>query len=95
MGGWAQLKFKLRPNFEVNGAFGEDNPFAGELRKYPASASYYGSLFSRNLSPFANFIYRPRSDVVLSLEYRYLRTSVFGSGSNTANIVNASVGYLF
>jgi hypothetical protein len=95
MGGWAQLKFKLRPNFEVNGAFGEDNPFASELRKYPASASYYGSLFSRNLSPFANFIYRPRSDVVLSLEYRYLRTSVFGSGSNTANIVNASVGYLF
>ncbi len=95
IGGWAQLKFKLRPNFEVNGAFGEDNPFASDLRKYPASASYYGSLFSRNLSPFANFIYRPRSDVVLSLEYRYLRTTVFGSGSNAANIVNASVGYLF
>ncbi len=95
MGGWAQLKFKLRPKFEVNGAFGEDNPFASELRKYPASASYYGSLFSRNLSPFANIIYRPRSDVVLSLEYRYLRTSVFGSNANTANIVNATFGYLF
>jgi len=95
MGGWAQLKIKLRPTFEVNGAFGEDNPFAGELRMYPASASYYGSLFSRNLSPFVNFIYRPRSDVVLSLEYRYIRTSVLDSPSNSANTVNASVGYLF
>ena len=95
MGGWAQLKFRLRPNFEVNGAFGEDNPFASEMRAFPASASYYGSLFSRNLSPFANFIYRPRSDIVLSLEYRYLRTSVLNSGSSATNIVNASVGYLF
>ena len=36
MGGWAQLKFKLKSNFEINGAFGSDNPFAGELRQYNA-----------------------------------------------------------
>jgi hypothetical protein len=95
MGGWAQLKFKVRPTFEVNTAFGEDNPFASELRAFPSSASYYGSLFSRNLSPFANFIYRPRSNVVFSLEYRYIRTSVLDSTSNGASNVNASVGYLF
>jgi hypothetical protein len=95
MGGWAQLKFKLRSNFEVNGAFGDDNPFAGELRAYPLSASYYGSLFSRNMSPFVNFIYRPRSDVVFSVEYRYIRTSVLDSSSSAASNVNASVGYFF
>jgi hypothetical protein len=95
MGGWAQLKFKLRPNFEVNAAFGDDNPFAGELRAYPLSASYDGSLFSKNLSPFVNFIYRPRSDVVFSVEYRYIRTSVLDTGSSGASNVNASVGYFF
>jgi hypothetical protein len=76
-------------------AFGEDNPFASELRTYPGSASYYGFLLSRNLSPFVNFIYRPRSDVVFSLEYRYIRTSPLDSPSNAASNVNASVGYLF
>lgn len=95
MGGWAQLKFKLRSNFEVNGAFGDDNPFASELRAYPDSASYYGSLFSKNMSPFVNFIYRPRSDVVFSVEYRYIRTSVLDSASSAASNVNASVGYFF
>jgi hypothetical protein len=95
IGGWAQLKFKVRPTFEVNTAFGEDNPFASELRAYPGSASYYGFLLSRNLSPFVNFIYRPRSDVVFSLEYRYIRTSVLDSTSSGASNVNASVGYLF
>ena len=30
-GGWLQLKFKPKPNFEVNFAYGEDVPFAREL----------------------------------------------------------------
>src|SRR6202042_718673 len=37
MGGWAQLKFKVKSNFEINGAFGSDNPFAHELRQYNAN----------------------------------------------------------
>ena len=95
MGGWAQIKFKLRPNFEMNGALGVDNPFSSELRKYPLSQSYYGPLLSRNLSPLTNFIYHPRSDMVLSLEYRYLQTSYFMGPTPSVHLVNASVGYLF
>lgn len=95
MGGWVQLKFKPKANFEVNFAYGQDNPFASELRAFPASAYYYGSSLSRNLSPFVNFIYRVRSDVVFSVEYRRLQTYTLDSNANSANQIGTSVGYIF
>jgi hypothetical protein len=95
MGGWVQLKYKPKTNFEVNFAFGQDNPFAGELRKYPASAIYYGYLLSRNLSPFVNFIYHVRSDMLFSLEYRRLQTNALDSNPDIANQVGISLGYVF
>jgi hypothetical protein len=95
MGGWAQLKFKVRSNFEINGAFGTDNPFAGELRLYNANTIYPPGSFTRNLSPLVNFIYQIRSDILFSTEYRYLKSSVLDSGSNSANHINLSLGYIF
>jgi hypothetical protein len=95
MGGWVQLKYKPKTNFEVNFAFGQDNPFAGELRKYPASAIYYGYLLSRNLSPYVNFIYHVRSDMLFSVEYRRLQTNALDSNANIANQVGISLGYVF
>jgi outer membrane murein-binding lipoprotein Lpp len=95
MGGWVQLKFKPKANFEVNFAFGQDSPFASELRAFPATASYYGYSFSRNMSPFVNFIYRMRSDVLVSVEYRRLQTYPPDNNVNLANQVGLSVGYLF
>ena len=95
LGGWGQLKLKLRTNFEVNGALGVDNPFADELREFPGSPSYYGLLISRNLSPLVNFIYQPRSDVVVSAEYRHLQTHTVNSAGQKASVVNLSLGYTF
>jgi hypothetical protein len=94
MGGWAQLKFKVKSNFEINGAVGVDNPFAGELRLYNANTIYPGS-YTRNLSPLVNFIYQIRSDILFSTEYRYLNSSVLDSGSFSANHINLSLGYIF
>jgi hypothetical protein len=94
MGGWAQLKFKLKPNFEFNGALGIDNPFANELRRFNAN-SIYGGPYTRNLSPMVNFIYQIRSDVLISTEYRWLNTPILDAGSNSASHVNLSLGYLF
>ena len=95
MGGWAQLKFKPKANFEVNFAYGQDNPFASELRSFPATAYYYGSSLSRNQSPFVNFIYRVRSDVLFSIEYRHLRTYTLDSNANNANQLGLNLGYEF
>lgn len=94
MGGWAQLKFKVKSNFEINGAFGTDNPFAGELRRFNATTIYPGS-YTRNLSPLVNFIYQIRSDILFSTEYRYLDSTVLDSGSISANQINLSLGYIF
>ncbi|HXN27380.1 MAG TPA: hypothetical protein VN902_09680 [Candidatus Acidoferrales bacterium] len=95
MGGWAQLKYKPRANFEVNFALGQDNPFAGELRNFPATEALYGQLISRNLTPFVNFIYHARSNVLFSAEYRRLQTYNLDSNLETANQIGLSVGYIF
>jgi hypothetical protein len=95
MGGWMQLKFKPRPKLEINGAFGDDNPFASELRRFSPTGSYYGVWLSKNLSPFVNVIYQMRSDFVIAIEFRRLQTFVLNTGSTAANHVNLSVGYTF
>jgi len=94
-GGWLQLQFKPKPNFEVNFAYGEDVPFARELKLFPASALYYGYSISRNQSPFVNFIYRVRSDVLFSMEYKRLQTNALNSNANIANRLVMSLGYAF
>jgi hypothetical protein len=95
MGGWVQLKYKPRANFELNFALGQDSPFAGELRNFPATEAYYGQLLSRNLTPFVNFIYHARSNVLFSAEYRRLQTYNLDSSLETANQIGLSVGYIF
>jgi hypothetical protein len=95
LGGWAQVKYKPRANFEVNFALGIDNPFAGELRGNPATDALYGQLISRNFTPFVNFIYHARSNVLFSAEYRRLQTSNLDSNVETANQIGLSVGYIF
>ena len=94
MGGWAQLKFKPRANFEINGAIGLDNPFANELRSFISNPIYLGS-YTRNLSPLVNFIYQVRSDILFSTEYRRLQTTILDSGTVKANLINLSLGYIF
>jgi hypothetical protein len=95
LGGWAQLKFKATPKLQFNGAFGQDNPFASDMRQFGGSQSYYESPLSKNQSVFGNFIYQPRSDIVFSLEYRRLKTFTLDSNANAANLVTLSVGYIF
>lgn len=95
VGGWAQLKYKATSKLQFNGAFGQDNPFAGDLREYGGSQPYYPFPLSRNQSALVNFLYQPRSDIVLSLEYRRLKTFTLDSNANSANIVSFSVGYIF
>jgi regulator of replication initiation timing len=95
VGGWVQLKFRPLPKFEINAALGEDSPDSDELREYHGNPSYLGFLISRNLSPFINFIYEPRSNVVFSTEYRRLQTYILDSDTRTANLITISLGYIF
>jgi hypothetical protein len=96
MGGWAQLKFRQTEKLEWNGAFGQDSSLARDLRLFPLSTkSYFDPSLARNRSAFLNFIYRPRSDLLFSVEYRRLRTISVTGDSETAGHINVSMGVLF
>ena len=95
LGGWTQLKYKATPKLQFNGAYGLDNPYAGELRNHGGNTTYYPIPLSKNESGFVNFIYQPRSAIVFSLEYRRIKTFSLDQGANVANIANFSVGYIF
>ena len=95
IGGWSQVKVRANSKLEFNGALGIDNPFASDLRDYFVSINdVYGGL-SKNRTWLANFIYRPRSDLLFSTEYRRIRTSAIQNTIEQASQVNVSMGILF
>jgi hypothetical protein len=95
-GGWSQLKFSFNPTLEANAAFGLDDAFSG---------NYYGLIFptgtsasqftTRNNSIVANLIYRPKTYLILSPEYRHIQTWQFAGPANTAHIFTLTLGYQF
>jgi hypothetical protein len=95
VGGWTQLKYRLLPKLEFNTAFGIDNPYAKDLEYFPYPYSYAGAIWTRNRSGFANVIYRPRSDVLFSAEYRQIETNSITSGLSGAGHLNLMMGVLF
>ncbi len=95
VGGWAQLKYRAARKLEFNTAFGIDNPFARDLNYFQYPQTYAGTPFTRNRAGFANVIYRPRSDLLLSAEYRQLETHALYTGLNGAGHLNLAMGVLF
>jgi hypothetical protein len=94
-GGWAQLKFQLTPKLELNGVVGDDNVFPGNIRGFASDANNYGPILGRNEAAMGNFIFRPRSDLVLSAEFKRYRTFPIYSSLTTLNQVSLSAGILF
>jgi hypothetical protein len=96
MGGWAQLKFRAASRIEFNGAFGQDNPQGSEVRSSSGGQqNYFDRWLARNQTALFNVVYRPRSDVLMSLEYRHLRTFTTVAEPYSADHVAMSVGVLF
>ena len=97
MGGWTQLKFKATQAIEFNAAYGQDNPFAHDLGlgyEYSTAAYAYNSI-AKNQSAMFNVIFRPRSDLLFALEYRFLDTLQTTNSTNAAGTINLSMGVLF
>jgi hypothetical protein len=96
VGGWSQLKFRQTEKLEWNAAYGLDNSLAEDLRDYPFTApGNYSASLARNRSGFFNFIYRPRSDLLFSVEYRRLQTISIVGDSQTADHISIGIGVLF
>jgi hypothetical protein len=95
VGGWTQLKYRPWTKFEINTAFGMDNPYAKDLEYFPYPYTYGGTVWARNRSGFANVIYRPRSDLLFSAEYRQIETNALTTGLSGAGHLNLAMGVLF
>ena len=94
-GGWIQLKQRASGRFEFNAAFGIDNVFASELRRYPIPGSTPYQTLARNRTATANIIVSPSSYMSLSLEYRHIMSSPVASKTLTSDIFGLAAGYRF
>jgi hypothetical protein len=96
IGGWTQFKTRFGSSLEANTSIGLDNGFAGDFHSlilpYDATAS---QLRARNRMFVGNVIYRPKTYLIFSPEYRRIWTwPIYGTRS-TADIFTLSVGYQF
>jgi hypothetical protein len=96
IGGWTQLKSRFSQSFEVNAAMGQDNGLARDFHALvlPATASAT-QLRARNRMVVGNLIFRPKTYLIFSPEYRRVWTwPIYGTRS-TADIFTLSMGYQF
>jgi uncharacterized coiled-coil protein SlyX len=96
IGGWTQLKSRFGNSLEANAAIGQDNGFAGDFHSIilPPNLSQM-QLRARNRMLAANLIYRPKTYLIFSPEYRRIWTWPIYGVRNTADIFTLSVGYEF
>lgn len=100
VGGWAQLKLQLTPKLELNGVAAEDDALTHDIRGFAtdqnnSAPNNFGPILGRNRGAFGNVVFRPRSDLVFSAEFRRLRSFPVYSSSNSTNQVNLAMGILF
>jgi uncharacterized coiled-coil protein SlyX len=95
-GGWSQLKFIPSSTFQLNAAYGLDDAFGSNFDGFnfsPANISLLSN--TKNNSVVANLIYRPKSYLILSPEYRRIKTWPYTGPANLANIFTITAGYEF
>ena len=95
VGGWAQLKYRPANKVEFNGTFGQDIPYTADLRFFPTPQAYGDPSLTKNQEGFVNVVYRPRSDLLFSAEYRHLKTYTIDNGNYGAHHINLTMGVLF
>lgn len=95
VGGWSQLKYQLTSKVEFNAVFAEDNAFAGDVRGFAVDQNNFGPILGRNRGALGNVVYRPRSDLLFSAEFRRLRTFPVYDESSVVNQINLAMGILF
>jgi len=94
-GGWSQLKVHLNSRSEFNFDAGMGGRSSSELRVLGATNGDVEYLSPRNQMLLANYIFRPRSDLVFSPEFRRIRTYPLTGAAMLANQFGVSAGFLF
>jgi hypothetical protein len=95
IGGWSQLKFRWSAQHEFNVAAGTGGRNSVGLRRVLGTNLPAPLIPARNQMMFANYIFRPRSDLVFSAEYRRIRTYEINGAPDIAGQVGLALGFLF
>ena len=95
-GGWTQLKIRVNSRNEFNAGVGIGGRNSTEFRNVqlldPAALA---SLSPRNEMLFVNYIFRPRSDLLFSPEFRRLKSYSSTGAPSTADQIGLAAAFLF
>jgi hypothetical protein len=95
-GGWTQFKTRFGESFEANASIGLDDGFANDFHSLIfAPTATVAQLRARNEMVVGNLIFRPKTYLILSPEYRRIWTWPIYGTATTANIFTLSAGYQF
>jgi hypothetical protein len=95
VGGWAQLKERVSERLEFNGAFGMDNSFSHELRKYSSAYTTGYQSLARNQTFYVNTIYSPKAYLLFSTEVRRILSSPVTGPPANSYVIGVGAGYKF
>ena len=94
-GGWSQFTFQVNSRGEFNVAAGGAARDAADFRQAAGADSIVQGLGFKNESLMFNYVYRPRSDLVFSAEYRRLRTYQISGTRASAGQTGVTAGFIF
>jgi hypothetical protein len=96
IGGWTQLKLKVNSRNEFNIATGYGGRNSEQFRDVqlldPTALAY---LSPRNEMLFVNYIFRPKSDLLFSPEFRRMKTYPSSGPPATADQIGLAAAFLF
>ena len=96
IGGWTQAKARFGQLLEANASFRLDDGYAGDFHEFifPPTASET-QLRARNNMVVGNIIFKPKTYLILSPEFRRIWTWPIYGAVSTADIFTLSAGYQF
>src|SRR5882757_594296 len=96
IGGWTQLKARFNQSLEANASIGLDDGYARDFHEFIFPPTVTATqLRARNKMVFGNVIFRPKTYLILSPEYRRIWTWPIRGTVNTADIFTLPAGYQF
>jgi hypothetical protein len=96
IGGWTQFKARFTRSLEANASIGLDDGYARDFHEFVFPPTVTSTqLRARNKMVFGNVIFRPKTYLILSPEYRRIWTWPIYGTVNTADIFTLSAGYQF
>ncbi len=96
IGGWTEFKTRFNSELETNLSIGQDDGFARDFHAVVLSPTASATqLRARNKMVVGNLIFRPKTYIILSPEYRRIWSWPINSAASTLNVFTLSVGFQF